>query len=389
MGIARAIRREEAMTPTIILALLVTAEAPPTDSDLKKKAEALVARLGHPDYRDRELAARQLLELGYAAKDAVLAGQQSSDTEISDRCTRLYPAVWRHDLDKRIQRFLEDPEGVTPDDLPGAARWLTIAGDGRASRELYGEMLKSHPELLLDVQFHPERLRDIYTEFIRTVYSRNMVRVSGKAREQPGPSDSEQLLFFFLGAVDDVRPSRALPGTSSTYYHLFLNAASLGTKLSNEPMRKLYAAWLEKERYSVVLRNAISIAATNEVHECAPAVLKIAADLTAVPAVRATALLGFGKLATRDDIKQLEPFLKDKLVIVNVIVNGERGAVQVRDVALAAAIQAARQDTSDFGFERRSVGAVGTYTFCAFSNDDNREAAHQKWKDWAATNLKK
>jgi hypothetical protein len=379
------------VTPSLLLALLITAEAPPTDADLKKKAEALVARLGHPDYRDREKAARQLLDIGYAAKDAVLAGQRSSDTEVSDRCTRLYPAIWRHNLEKRIENFLDDPEGATPDDLPGSARWLKIAGDGRSSREMYGEMLKAHSELLLDVQFHPERLRDVYTEFIRTVYTRNSVRVPGKPREQPTPSDSELLLFFFLGALDDVRPARALPGTSSTYYYQFLNSPTLGTKLSNEPMRKLYASWLEKERYSLVLRYAINTAATNEVNECAPAVLKIAADVTTTPAVRATALLGFGKLANRDDIKKLEPFLKDKLVIVNVVVNGEPWAVQIRDVALAAAVQTARQDIADFGFERRAPSgpAVTSYTFCAFANDEKREAAHQKWKDWAAANLKK
>jgi hypothetical protein len=251
--------------------------------------------------------------------------------------------------------------------------------------------LKSHPDLLLDVQLHPDRLRDVYTEFIRAVHSRNMVRAPGISREQPAPSDSEMLLFFFLGAVDDVRPPRVLPGTSSSYYYQFLNAASLATKLSNEPMRKLYAAWLEKERYSVVLRNAINIAATNGVKECGAAVLKIAGDAGTIPMVRATALLGIAKLGTKDDIKNLEPFLKDKLVFATVIVNGERGGVQIRDVALTAAIQLAGQDLSDFGFERRPPpgATITTYTYCAFGTDEKREAAHQKWKDWATANLKK
>src|SRR5262245_30688300 len=202
--------RRQAMTAGLLSLALITT-APPADSDLKKRAEALVSQLGSADYRDREKAARELLDIGYPAKNAVLAGQHSPDTEISDRCTKLYPAIWRHDLDKRIRKFLDDPDAPIPDDLPGAARWLKVAGDGSKSREMYAEMVKVHPEPLLDVELHPERLQDVYAEFIRAVYARTMTRVPGKlANERPTPTDSEVSLFFFLGAAGDVRPSRVL-----------------------------------------------------------------------------------------------------------------------------------------------------------------------------------
>ncbi len=362
------------MTSSLILALLMTAEAPPADSDIKKKAEALVAQLGDPDYRDREKAARQLLDLGYPAKDAVLAGQQSSDTEISDRCIKLYPVIWRHGLEKRVERFLDDTDGPIPDDLPVAARWLKVAGDGTKSRELYADMVKAHAELMLEVELRPERLRDVYAEFIRAVYSRSVPRPAGRpGTERPGPAESEILLFFFLGAAGDVRPGTVLPGTSSTYYYQFLNSAYLPGKFSDEPMRKLYAAWLERERYSVVLRRAIDIGAQNGVKECAPTVLKIAADEGTIPIVRAMALLGFAKLGTKDGIKDLEPFLKDKQLIANVIVNMERGSVQIRDVALGAAVHLAGQSTSDFGFEQAPDDGGGDFVL-VLRVRDRREA---------------
>ncbi|HKA05702.1 MAG TPA: hypothetical protein VKD71_00500, partial [Gemmataceae bacterium] len=322
-----------------LLSLALFAASPPADSDLKKRAEALVSQLGSADYRDREKAARELLDIGYAAKDAVLVGQHSPDTEISDRCTKLYPAIWRHDLDKRIRKFLDDPDAPIPDDLPGAARWLKVAGDGAKSREMYAEMVKAHPAPLLDVELHPERLKDVYAEFIRSVYARTMTRVPGKlANERPTPTDSEVNLFFFLGAAGDVRPATVLPGTSSSYYYQFLNATSLTARLTETPIRKLYAAWLEKERYSVVLRRGIDVAAQHGIKECGPTVLKIANDAGTSPFIRATALLGFAKLGTKDNIKDLEPFLKDKLQIAAVVVNGERGSVQMRDVAMGAAV---------------------------------------------------
>src|SRR5205823_6071255 len=122
--------RRQAVTSAALLVLVVAAAEPPSDTDLKKRAEALVAQLGDPDYRDRERAAKELLAIGYAAKDAVVAGQRSPDQEISDRCQKLYPSIWRSDLDKRVQRFLDNPDGRIRDDLPGAAHWLKVAGDG-------------------------------------------------------------------------------------------------------------------------------------------------------------------------------------------------------------------------------------------------------------------
>ncbi|HKA07476.1 MAG TPA: hypothetical protein VKD71_09480, partial [Gemmataceae bacterium] len=100
------------------------------------------------------------------------------------------------------------------------------------------------------------------------------------------------------------------------------------------------------------------------------------------------------KLGTKDNIKDLEPFLKDKLQIAAVVVNGERGSVQMRDVAMGAAVCLAGENPSDFGFERRpppglAPMSITSYTFYAFGTDEKREAAHQKWKEWATANLKK
>jgi hypothetical protein len=108
--------------------------------------------------------------------------------------------------------------------------------------------------------------------------------------------------------------------------------------------------------------------------------------------VRALALVGFGKLGTKEDIPALDKALADKTQIAVVTVNGVRGTVQMRDVALGAAVQLAGQDVADFGFERRlptNVVSTTSYTYFAFGTDDKREAAHVKWKEWVKANLKK
>jgi hypothetical protein len=104
------------------------------------------------------------------------------------------------------------------------------------------------------------------------------------------------------------------------------------------------------------------------------------------------ALMGFAKIAGKDNLKDLEPFLKDATQLAAVVVvNGERGSVQMRDVALGAAILAAGLNLSDFGFERKPPSGVSSvsYTYFAFGTDEKRDAAHAKWKEWAEKNLKK
>ena len=377
------------MFPAVVLTALILG-APP-DADLKKRAEVLVARLGSPSYRDRELAARELIDIGFAAKDALLAGQKSPDTEISERCTQLYPVIWQADLERRIKRFVDGPDGAVPDDLPCAAGWVRIAGDGKASRALYATMVREHHEPLREVELHPGRQADVYLEFIRAVHGRGSY--TGSAGKS-GPADADVLLFLFLGAIGDTRPVRQ-PGISSANYSQFLTGSYLSAELSadppNLPLRKLFAGWLAKERYSIAVRRAIDVAAQHGVRECAPAILEIVADRGTLGTVRASALLGFARLGTKNDIPALAPLLDDDLQIAATTVNGERGTVQIRDVALAAAVHLAGQNPTDFGFERKPPAGVTTvsYAYYAFTSDEKRAAAHAKWKAWATRNLKK
>lgn len=371
--------------------LLALALGSPPAPDVRQRAADLVARLGAADYRVRERAARDLVAIGYPARDAILAGQRSPDGEISERCRKLYPLIWRDDLERRVEKFVADPAGPVPPDLPGAADWLKVTGDSEDGRRLYGELILAHPEALRDLDTRPDRRGTLYADLVREVYARTYPRAPAVGPARPGPTEAEALLFLFLGAGGPTRTSFA-PGTSSTYYYSFLNSTALTARLADSaPLRKLYAAWLERERYSLLLRRGIDVAGQNNVKECLPTLAKIAHDPGTLMTVRATALLGYAKLGTKADVKGLGPFLTDDTLVANVVVNGDRGSVLLRDVALGAAVQMAGRDLADFGFERKPPAglAVPSYIYFAFGTDEKRAAAHQKWKDWAAAGLKK
>ncbi len=381
------------MTATLLfLALLPT--APDSDVRLNKQIDDLVQKLGHRDYKLREQAARDLLEIGAPAADAIKAGQQSPDGEISERCKKLYPQIWTLGLEKQLLKFVKAADGAAAEDLPFAKKWLEMVGDTKAGRELYANMARAHSARLQSIGDVRATLGATLAEFAREVYTKNAAATGIRTMTATGEPDVA--LYLFLGAMGDDR--RTLPpGMSSTHCYQFLNADWLGKTLGGDgpskETRALYAKWLEKERYSVVMRRAIEVAATNKVAECGPAVLKIAADPTASPMVRATALLGFSRLGTKDNLKDLEPFLKDAGTVATVAFGGAGGrmTVQVRDVALSAALLMTGQSPKEFGFEREAptTATLTSYTYYGFSDDAKRDAAHAKWKEWAAGNLKK
>jgi hypothetical protein len=254
-------------------------------------------------------------------------------------------------------------------------------------------MVKGHPEILLDAELNPSRIQQITVDLMKSAYSRINPRPVGGGTVRQGPMDSEVLLYFFLGAIGDARRN-AMSGVSSSYYYQFLNAQYTTAKLSASPpavpFRKLYVAWLENERYPLVMRRALDIAGRNGVKECMPTALKLASEQGIAPAYRASALIAFARLADKENIKDLTPFFEDNSAVSTVIVNKDRATVQMRDVALGAAIQLAGIDPTEFGFIRRPVTtSITSYTSFAFGSDEKRDAAHAKWKEWADKNLKK
>ncbi len=376
------------LTASLLIALSLV--APDADAALRMRANELVAKLGDASYRVREKATAELLAIGYPARDALLLGQRSDDLEVSQRCKNLYPVIWKRDLDKRIAKFLNAKDASIPDDLPAARRWLEIVGDNRESRETYGVLMREHSDELLKIELQPEQTQQQYYDFARNYYT--------KFNTGPVPraaiAEADILLFLFLGAVGEVRPPRVPAGMSSIYFTNFLTPVNFNDAiLKNAATRKLLAAWLEKERYSITMRRGIDLAAQHKIRECLPAMIRVASDVGSTPLVRANALLGFGKVGTKDDLKLFEPFLVDKTVLAAavIIVNNERGSVQMRDVALGAAVQAMGLNLADFGFERKIPAGLVTisYTYFAFGTDEKRDAAHQKWAEWVKANLKK
>ena len=115
-------------------------------------AAHLVQGLGDEAYDERCRAEKQLTELGLAARDALLAGLQHPDAEIRRGCRRVLADVMETDFQRRLQAFIDDPEGKQTHDLPGWSRYREIAGDGPEARTLFASILKEEAGLMESIE---------------------------------------------------------------------------------------------------------------------------------------------------------------------------------------------------------------------------------------------
>jgi hypothetical protein len=107
----------------------------------------------------------------------------------------------------------------------------------------------------------------------------------------------------------------------------------------------------------------------------------------------AMAVLAVGKLGTREDIALLEPILKDRTGCGSFGTGGVTGTTELGDVALASLVRLSGHTLKEYGFP---AGNLDEWTLqvhgppiLGFPSDKERNAAKQKWKAWAAKNVKK
>jgi hypothetical protein len=103
-------------------------------------------------------------------------------------------------------------------------------------------------------------------------------------------------------------------------------------------------------------------------------------------------MLALGKYGNADDVELVEKLLDNKTVF-NTWNRQPMPpvSVQVRDVALAVLVHLTGQEHKEYGFDllrpdSRMLYAVHT---CGFVEDDQREAAVAKWREWSKARSEK
>ena len=355
----------------------------------RKKAFDLVKQLGDDKYKVREKAADELVELGRSAKEALLAGRKSGDPEVVERCGQILPMALLSDLKLRVDRYKADTDGKLKHDLPLLARYEKLFPPSPATRQIFSDILEAGGTSLVRLELDPESILPVYEQhYVEMCYQSNG-RYGGVQRQ---PTRGEIGLVFLLGSDPGTQDERE-DYTRLQAYPNFLHQAGpqFADQKTGPVMRHLFAMWLGNRSDRNILQNGINIVQQQNIKEALPSILKILKDNGngAQPYSRAQALALYARMADKAEaLKEVQTLLKDETVIQpNLNIGGKLGgSVQMRDVALAAAILLADKQPKDFGFVMlnnnivMNLNTLNNYYQLGFADDEKRAESVKKFE---------
>jgi RNA polymerase sigma factor (sigma-70 family) len=171
-------------------------------------APKLVAKLGATEFADREAAQKELCRLGAKVETALKAGLKSENPEVRARCAKVLAEIRKDALDDLVKNFDQKAESVP--DHPLWNRFKVIAGDSRASRELFAGIIKNADWLrrLDSAETGPESAARQYRESLMDVGRTVRANLSVRYHIDVWPCDPahQAAYLLFLGSF---------PGTES------------------------------------------------------------------------------------------------------------------------------------------------------------------------------
>jgi hypothetical protein len=362
---------------------------PEPANDAEAKAALLVRQLGSDSFDLREAAYAELEKLGKSAIKALEEGAKSRDPEISGRAKRLLALATRTDIEVALDAFLADKDTKHLLKLPAWDRFKKLFGEDANARALFVEMYVTEGRLLAALEREPEK-------FDATLNARckQFQQPQDKHARDDDVATMGRVVAILFAATDGraaKKPDRVEP------WHYTLTEMVYRQNVQKEfrssaAARKLLALYFEQRaEHPNYMLDGVNLALALEMKEMVPTVRKGATNKDIGDGVRATAMLALARLGSKENVKDLEPFLADtaRLSFVQFDGTGEKpGFTEVRDVALAAMIILSGQDVRDYDFPRVKESNYTEYQarqlgfpYWGFSNDEQRKAALKKFKD--------
>ena len=350
--------------------------------------DALIARLGADKYAERQRASRRIVEVGIAARDALVEALKHSDAEIARRARRALLAVLEADFQSRLARFAanNDDDNADPQNAYGLAGWKRfqkLAGSDRVARQQFVEMQRVEAVLLEVADQNPAQLADAM--IVRSKQMQARWPRYGADGESSIPVASVTTLLLLGADTELAVASRARENVYRLLgYANFAEAISGGRNAAL--LKKLLGAWIARGSSPETATQDMWFALRYDIAEGLKPALAILvnAQFEHSPQVREYALLVVAKFGDRSHLDVLGPLLGDTSSSDSSSTFRKRARVEVRDVALATMIHLSGQKLKDFGFEQAGEKFFDRFDVdsLGFSTDAKRQAALAKWRVW-------
>jgi hypothetical protein len=381
------------LTPLLVVflpaALLAGPRAGDEGTPEYRVAADLVKQLGDPRFSAREVAAKNLVELGAAAVPALTAGARSADEEVRTRSAALLPKAVAAGWKRVADDFLADPAAHR--DLPLLPEWEKLTGKPDAgSRKLYAAALAANGPLLeqaaadkkLGAAALAARGRDLLAA-ART----------GGTQVEAAAGDVAGVLF----AQWHLRPPAGTGGADRREEPLYLLAnpaarAALGGKDTGAAFRKLVAGWYESrppDEFMAGLYFCL-LAHRHPFPEADPILIRLATKHPNIQ-LRWVAMEALGQSGSPAAVGALTKLLDDPSAMYDNLGNKDAGH-QVRDCALAALVNGGGKDPKAYkltefmsaSFWFGGTADTVTVRLYGFTSKVDREAGLRKWTAEAA-----
>jgi hypothetical protein len=349
----------------------------------------LIADLGSDDFIARESASEELAKIGLPAFAALELAASHPDREVRFRSQRVLNMIRQHDQERRIDAFLSGRDEAEAYPLPGWTRFRKSYGDDSQSRRLFIELHRADPELLKAIDDSPRRATEVLIQRaaqVQQALQQGMQQISvgqfaaalfiAAEDDVSLPGDVLQLLFTqcFQPTIREIIGTHSRGG---------IPRKMLGALVARSDDRAAYAAMGVANQFKLpegvvpaerVLKNydAGRVALSNLVQNALMTVAQLG-DVSHLPLV------------------DTDKLMHDTTAVAQFQENGTTYVIQLRDVALAAAVMLTRQDVRTyFNIPAGQLLAEPQMIFynarlIGFPSDEKRAAVFEKWAKYKAT----
>ncbi len=384
-------------------------ETPESERDIQIKE--LIQQLGDKHYVVRDEAESELLKIGGPAIESLriattLSGTDAPDGEIQLRATRLLILIEREEREQKIRLFLDgkDPK-LNLDGWIEFSKIFESESTDRQLRRIFVDMYQAQPKLFAAIKKGKHELESTY-QFV----SKQSLRSNSNSNATQAAGTMNALMFVaaleFPGADESGKSERiSISQNDLRRLKSVVTQSQMVTYVNNcgsrQQIEKLISNWLtaipRKDAGSA--GHILAVIKAYKMDSQIEAVIEFANDKKLPAQTRVTAIELLASLGNAVHLPNLASLLQDSTIVgsylpqINLPDSENSGEpnfknseppplmqVQIRDLALIAAIRICNLKTNEFGFQPKCVSKNRfVRNRAGFYSQDSREAAFKKW----------
>jgi hypothetical protein len=362
-----------------------TAPSMPEDNSLLDgiPLKDLVWYLGDEDYRVRQEAEKILFAHGAVGLELLENFANQADPEMRIRIGRMISKLQSNLFQEQVFRFTHESSTEVDKTIPGWERYQQVFNESPARRRFYAQILQSEPQLFIS-----SKKTEAFDEVLANRCCELVEGLETGRRYIPADRNSV-LALMFLSTEPQIKLRSEIGIQIYCIINVMANELQTVRTPEDEMKRELLDHWvgnasMVNSQYRFSLGNRLNLRGTMEV---AQEMIESLADGRALH----DPICSLARLGDDSQIPYLTTLLNDHRNASPEMGPSQKLQfdIEVRDIALACLLHLTKQNVRDYWFhDIRSNDRTLYFKYTTgFRSNDDREMAHQKWKEWARIHL--